>query len=274
MTIVSTIITNDLTIHAADSVLATPVVNQSGLITGYTITTRKARKIVRVPAFAGAMSFWGLASVGFWSTHHWLVRQNGEAKNRTAAEFAAILATKLQTEIEKHVPIRQRPLAGIGIHFTVYEDGVPELFLITNFLDTDYTRIDQTKIHVSRETYLKTPDNDGSLASEHNATQYRTRVREFFDESPWNWLVFNNGDPGMFNPVASALIEQIRLSGMRSNLDTGERLKLLKTVATVPIEVVSKVQHSIFRSNRQIVGAPVRWLAIRPVSLYESKTGD
>lgn len=274
MTIVSTIITNDLTIHAADSVLAMPVVNQSGLMTGFAIMTRKARKIVRVPAFAGAMSFWGLASVGFWSTHNWLRWQMGETRNRTAAEFAAFVAEKLQAEIAKRVPTGQRPLAGIGIHFTAYEDGVPELFLITNFRDTSYTLIDQTKIHVSRETYLKTPGYDGSSASEHNAANYRTHVREFLDESPWNWLIFNNGDPGMFNPVANALIDQIRLSGMRSNLDTGERLKLLKTLATVPIEVVSKVQQSVFRSNRQIVGAPVRWLAVRPVGLYESKTGD
>lgn len=274
MTIVSTIITSGITIHAADSLLTRPKFNNDGKVIGFSELTRKARKIVRVPAYAGAMSFWGLARLGWLATtHQWLNWQLGECRNRSPEEFANRIAEKLQDALSG-LHLAEDAYYGIGIHFTVYENQVPELFLITNYLDETYEKVDRTRVHVSRHTYLKTSQYDGTGAEVHGAQNYRDAVREYLEADYWNWLMFNNGDPAMFCPFAFAMLREFKVAGQRLNLNVNERKQLLKTLATMPIEAVSKVQQSVYKKDQQLVGAPVRWLAIRPVGTYESSTGD
>lgn len=273
MTIISTIITPGLTVHATDSLLTHPKFDDEGRIVGYPVLMRKARKIVRVPAYAGALSFWGLARLGWPSTHQWLSWQIGETRSKSPEEFANFLAEKLQATLNR-LNLGQDVFYGIGIHFTAYENDVPELFLITNFLDTFYTNVDRTRVHVSRQSYLYTPNNDGTGAELHGALNYREAVRSYFEASYWNWIVFNNGDPMMFNPMATAMIEQFRVAGERKKLNVNERKLLVKTIAALPIETVSKVQANVYQKDQQLVGTPIRWLAIRPTGIYESNTGD
>lgn len=151
MTVIATIITSRFTAHAADSFIT--IRTDEGT---YKVQEAQETKIVRVPAWRGAISYWGLAThASDWSTLRWLRERAASAgKYSSAEDFVRTLARDLTTVLRSRR--FQNPLqGGIGMHFSAYEwvEGcwVPELFHIRNWENESYSGV-QKEIVLTRET--------------------------------------------------------------------------------------------------------------------------
>jgi hypothetical protein len=271
MTIISTIISRHCTAHASDSLVTRK--RNDGI---YEILDDKTTKIIPVPRWAGAMAYWGLATTDDgWSTVQWLrkrISQSGQFGE--PEEFARDVGNRLNSELSAMRLCE--PLAkGIGIHFTAYERvdnyPIPELFVITNFDNTQYSALHADGIHVTRETYgvaFQTPDR----SIEHGKPDYRHQVRKYLEAS--NVLLFNNGDPFMFNTAFSAIDHLFRIAQQRRILKPPTDPKAHRDVIGWPIELVYKVQRYFVKEGYQMVGGKPHNLSITPRAEYESDTGD
>ena len=159
MTVISTLITKHFTVHASDSMISRPGSNGTRAVLEWEQT-----KIVRVPHFRGAMSYWGLATRDpfGWSTLKWLQAKAQSARHFPSAEaFAVDLAASLHREITS-MRITPPTEAGIGIHLTAHEFvddyWIPELFQISNWTDPSYRTLRPVGVGVTRETYHWTPN--------------------------------------------------------------------------------------------------------------------
>ena len=175
MTVISALITQCCTAHASDSLL-TVQQRPNGRLEP--IEWQRS-KIVKVEAFRGAMAYSGLAEYMAygWSTHEWLRHQAEEAHRAPSAEaFAETVAQDLGQQLARmHFP--EPNCSGITIHFTAYghvqDCWIPELFLITNWLDTSYSSLRPQGVGVSRETYHNTTPEECLPAPEHREPKFR-----------------------------------------------------------------------------------------------------
>ena len=89
MIVVAAITLPTLTAHAADSFITTPRNDET-----FEINEAKQTTIVPVPAWRGALSYWGLTTHGpDWSTLRWLREQAHTASQHSSANaFAVTLA--------------------------------------------------------------------------------------------------------------------------------------------------------------------------------------
>ena len=116
MTVVAALITRHSTAHATDSFLT--IVKGDG---NREIVEDQKPKVVSVKHWRGALTYWGLAQYGQWSTLDWLRRQAQVAsKFSSPEEFGNAIATDLNEEFTK-LPLTNNADKGIGIHFTAYE---------------------------------------------------------------------------------------------------------------------------------------------------------
>jgi hypothetical protein len=82
LTVIATIITSRFTAHATDSFITRRTDEGS-----YTVQEAQETKIVRVPAWRGAISYWGLAThASDWSTLRWLRERAAKAGEYVSAE--------------------------------------------------------------------------------------------------------------------------------------------------------------------------------------------
>jgi hypothetical protein len=174
MTVIATIITSHFTAHGTDSFVTRP--NADGT---YELLESQDTKIVRVPRWRGAISYWGLASDNAgWSTLKWLCDRAAKAERYASAEeFARSIAADLTSELSARrfrAPLHR----GIGVHFTAYERiddyWIPELFHIRNWVTPDYDAVDPAGVSVTRETYGAVRDTKG--LDEHRKRSYRLAV--------------------------------------------------------------------------------------------------
>jgi hypothetical protein len=203
MTVISAVITRYCTVHASDSLITKRKGGGS-----YEPDEWERSKIIPVHRWRGAMSYWGLATHDKygWSTVDWLQDQVKSAGQESSAEeFAQRLANRLNEAISR-MRFDDPVDSGIGIHFTVYEYvenyWIPELFLISNWVDTSYQAVSPTGVGLSRETYWAIAKE--FPRPEHREAQYRVKVHEYLHQ-PGSMIVYNNGDPRMFNTAASAI---------------------------------------------------------------------
>ncbi|MFB3920628.1 MAG: hypothetical protein ACE145_02850 [Terriglobia bacterium] len=271
MSIVSVVITKQCTVHASDSFITKRVGRQK-----YEVLEKQQSKITRVPRWRGALSYWGLAGYngGDFSTLHWLQQRAHDAvKVPTAEEFAGALAADLSKIIGK-VNFADPTDAGIGIHFTAYElisnVWIPELFLISNWQDTNYAGVHSDGFRVSRETFHVAFDADSLPA--HRDPEYRLQVHKFLHQG--KILRFNNGDPILFNLAAKGLLSMFQELAARETLENPDRIDTYRAIARRPIEVVASAQRDFCRVGTRIVGGKPHDLAITPGGEYTSTTGD
>jgi hypothetical protein len=165
--------------------------------------------------------------------------------------------------------------SGVGVHFTVYElvDGhwVPELFLISNWADPQYRSLRPAGVGVTRETYHTIADV--APQAKHRQAGFRLGVHEWLlDEQAM--LIYNNGDPLMFNSAASAVLRMLRALARRGNLKRPGEIETYLALARRPIEVVSRAQSDFCREGTRVVGGRPHDLAVTPDGRYFSTTGD
>ena len=272
MTVISTVITRYCTVHASDSLITKRKKDGS-----YEPNEWEHSKIVPVHRWRGAMSYWGLAKhpAHNWSTVDWLQDQVKSADQESMPEeFAQRITDKLGEAISKMES--PKPVdSGIGIHFTAYEyidnRWIPELFLISNWADTNYQSLRPTGIGLSRETYhtiAKVPPSP-----EHRDPQYRLIVHKHLHK-PGSMIVYNNGDPRMFNRAAYVIFELFNVLDMRGNLTNPKKIKTYLAMARRPIEIISSAQRDFGRKGTRIVGGKLHDLAITPGGEYYSTTSD
>jgi hypothetical protein len=88
------------------------------------------------------------------------------------------------------------------------------------------------------------------------------------------FIIYNNGDPVMFNTAAYAILGMFRALEGRGMLTEPSRVETYLAMARRPIEVVSKVQLDFCREGTRVVGGKPHELAITPNGEYISATGD
>ncbi len=268
MTVISTFITSHCVVHASDSLITTETSKGK-----YEVCETKRSKVIAIPHFRGAMSYWGLAKYGNWVMVDWLQDQANKATAfESAEEYASSVAIELNKAI-KSMRFSNPMYSGIGIHLTVYEYKanywIPELFLISNYTSTSYTAI-HPEIHISRETYHTISGEAPSR--KHSDEACRLKVHQHLQEG--KWFFYNNGDPIMFNNAANAILSSINDLAQRGllleNIDVG----ICQAIARRPIELISKIQADFCRENARLVGGKPHSFAITPGGEYFSETGD
>lgn len=271
MTVITALITPRWTVHVTDSLIT--VLRPDG--------TREPvewenPKIVGVHKFRGAISYWGLAEIrGQWSTLDWLRAQAREAERfMTPETFAEHLADQLEQELGR-LRFRAPVDKGIGLHLTAYERvedrWIPELFLISNWLNTSYDALRDTGVGASRET-LKTLHGRTFSHAVDAWPELRGWVAEYLGRG--GWFSFNNGDPFLYNIASKAILDMLGVSAQRGMLQRlGDVGTFIRWAAT-PVEVVRGVQRDFYRDGLRVVGGRVHNLAISPEGQYESTSGD
>lgn len=271
MTVISTLITKYCTVHASDSLIT----ESSKYGSSKPIEWRRS-KIVTVHKWRGAMSYWGLAKYEKykWSTSDWLHEQaKCSYEYSSVEEFAQGLKDKLNEAISRMYFAREL-YSGIGIHFTAYEyiDNIwiPELFLISNYSDPSYRSLHPEGVRLSRETYKTINRKEPSL--DRKEVECRLKVNEYLQEG--NMLIYNNGDPALFNPAADAILGMFCELARRGSLAEPDKIKTYLAIARRPIEIISKAQHDFCSKESRVVGGKPHDLAITPDGEYSSSTGD
>lgn len=276
MTVVSTIITRHYTAHASDSFLT--MCHPDGK---REVVEDQQSKLVKVPAFRGVMSYWGLASrEGGWNTFQWLRdRAERAGDSGSAAAFAEACAATLTAELSCYT--FANPLdSGLGIHFTAYEEingyQIPELFLLSRWTDESYQDVlPAYKFRVTRETYatwkgLKPPDG---RSPEFGQSTYRLEVHKALQDQPLMFL-FNNGDPALFNPIANSILASFAELSRRGRLKDPTSFETHLSIARRPVEIVSKLLADLAAPGTRLVGGKPHDLAVSPGGVYQSTTGD
>jgi hypothetical protein len=274
MTIISTIISRNYTVHSSDSLITRT--NRDGI--REPIEWKKS-KIVKVESFRGAMSYWGLA---LYKTHsyelsmyEWLNDRARRAHQyKSPAEFAEKLADNLNEELS-NLKFAKQVDGGIGIHFTAYENinnyWIPEFFLISNWESVDYRQLRPNGVGVSRETYYVDPERDPNQNI--GEPDFRMKVHSFLRNN--GLLIYNNGDPLMFNPVANGISLALRQLSDRRILKHIDIRESLIALAQRPIDVVSAIQRDFCEEGTRLVGGRIHNLAINGTTgEYYSTSGD
>ncbi len=161
---------------------------------------------------------------------------------------------------------------GIGLHVTGYEliEGtyIPELFLISNYANTAYVEL--RELSYSRETFHSIT---GSPPEErHRDPECRKVVHEYLING--DLIIYNNGDPNLFNPVFNAIFDTYRHSKRLDKVREIETLHDLISLIRRPIEVVAKFQSDFFKVDKILVGQKVHDLAVWRDQRYYSTSGD
>jgi hypothetical protein len=276
MTVVSTIITRHYTAHASDSFLTK--CHSDGT---REVVESQQSKLVKVPAFRGVMSYWGLAShEDGWNTFQWLLDRAKRAGDYgSAAAFAEDCAATLTREFQRCKFANSRD-SGLGIHFTAYEEingyQIPELFLLSSWTDQSCQAVlPAYEFRVTRETYatlkgLKPPDG---RSPEFGQPTYRLELHKALQDQPLMFL-FNNGDPILFNPIANSILASFAEISRRGQLKDPTSFETHLSIARRPVETVSKLLADLAAPGTRLVGGKPHDLAVSPGGAYQSTTGD
>lgn len=272
MTVIATVITSQYTAHATDSFIT--VARADGT---REVVEDQAPKLVRVPAWRGALAYWGLARLGNdWDTLAWLRARAAQAGGSgSPEEFAIGLANELATELGRRrfqLPVHR----GMGVHFTAYEyiSGywVPELFLVSNWTDRSYTAVKSNGFSVTRETYA-TLKGLSDRPPEQREARFRREVHSALHQNGVMFR-FNNGDPVLFNHVADAILNTFLELRSRRHLRDPISVKTHLSLVWRPIDVVSKLLADMADQGSRVIGGKPHDLAVDPSGEYRSNTGD
>lgn len=269
MTVISLLISRVCTVHATDSLLTE--IGPNGTLVQ---KEHKKAKIVRVEHFRGAMAYWG-GTIFRWgateeSLHELLTERSKQASRYSSAEEFANAIGKELTRIVRPPPDADMRHFGIGIHFSAYElvddIWIPELFLISNWTNTNYEDVHKSGFHVSRETYGNVAHIIDRLP-EHRDAHFRLEVDDYLKQ-PWKILIYNNGDPIMFNAATEVIRQYFKILRTRGVLKRNLDVEMMCKIARMPIDLVKRSQSDFCEPQTQRVGGKVHTLAITPNGTY------
>jgi hypothetical protein len=234
-------------------------------------------KLLRVPAWRGALGYWGLAWLDDgWNTYEWLSERADRAGDaKSAAAFAEDCAAALTDELS-----RRRVNHGLGIHFTAYEHiddyWIPELFVLSRWKDEKYQEVlPNFEFRLTRETYatLNQLDPPEGRSAAFGQPRFRREVHAVLHDTPFMFR-FNNGDPALFNPIAFCVLGTFAELSRRRQLKEPSSIKTHLTIARRPVEIVSNLLADFAAPGARLIGGKPHDLAVNPGGVYESTTGD
>jgi hypothetical protein len=272
MTVVASVITRHYTAHASDSFIT--VARDDGSLD---VVEDQASKLIRVEAFRGIFAYWGLArQEPDWNTFGWLsARARAAAQYQTPEAFATATADALTIELRGRTWVKPTD-RGLGIHFTAYERigdrWIPELFLISNWVDASYAAVRDGGLRVTRETYgtlRATADREQSDA----ARERRLEVHAALHDSPLMFS-FVNCDAALFNPIASSVLSALQTIQRRGDLRDAQSPQTHLALVRRPVEMVSLLVSDFGANGRRRIGGRTHELCVSPGGTYESRTSD
>ena len=269
MTVITTIISRFGVVHATDSLVTELQSDGTRKVTEW----RKS-KIVPVKHYRGIMSYYGLAKCGSWNTYDWLKAKAANARKYKSPErFVRALQKDLNREL-KAIPVRDPKDKGIGIHFSAYERisdyWIPELFYLTNFETAQYKSLAPDGVHLGRETYHTIVNVPASL--KHRLKRCRLVVHDFLNTKR-NILIYNNGDPIMFNAAANSIMNMFQTVAQRGQLKKSVNLNTYLKVGRRSVELVSEAQQYFCRKGSRTVGGKPHELGVTPNRQYYTTHG-
>jgi hypothetical protein len=168
----------------------------------------------------------------------------------------------------------------LGIHFTAYEyiDGywIPELFALSRWTDESYQGVlPNFEFRVTRETYatwkgLNPPEG---RSPEVGLPTYRLEVHKALHHQTL-MLLYNNGDPALFNPIANSVLASFAELSRRGQLKDPTSFQTHVSIVRRPVEIVSKLLADLAAPGTRLVGGKPHDLAVSPSGVYKSTTGD
>lgn len=266
MTAISALISKNWLAVASDSLL-TEFYPDKNVITH---SEFRKSKIVPIRKFKAAAAYWGLAKIGNWSTYDFLREQASSANNIESFEgFANNIKNKLNEKLNG-ITFTNPLHKGIGIHLVGYEvvegKSIPELFLISNYLNTNYTSIGT--LALSRNLYNTLPED--LRGANHSLTEQRDLIMRFLDNN--GLFIFNNGDPALFNQAANAIHGMFRVAIERGAVKNDNKTNM--KLASKPIEMIKEMQKDFFKKEHIRVGGKIHHLLITERGDFVSNTGD
>jgi len=275
MTLISALISKRGVAVATDSLLTIVRKNAPNIYVEW-----KKSKIIPIPKLNACISYWGFAGVlkGIpkdgddvvfgWQTHEWLSKQSANSSNLSLEEFTKKLRDNLEHEM-KSLPGN---IPGIGLHITGIEKvgdyRIPELFLVTNFKDPTYQ--ETKELTCSRETFHTISGQPPADA--HGQQDYRMKVNEFLNTQ--GFLIYNNGDPTLFNPFANSFFSSLNIAQQRGKAKNIETVEDTVPIVRFPIEAVSQIQQKFYDPTKKIIGGRVHDLSINDNGIMKSTSGD
>jgi hypothetical protein len=241
-------------------------------------------KIILVPHFKGAISWWGrvgLAEPGteqkvlVYDAASWLLERAKLANDFKATEaqkFAEELASEMNYRLKEFLMDEDE---GIGLHFTAYErietEWVPEFFLITSF--TGFTPGGAypagQSIIALRQTYHTLSQNKDFDFAAHGSEPFRNKVLEHLKTDKIHVFTYNNGHVVQFSgyqPFLDILMNQTKNS--EYSFSDGRPLFIVRTMV--------EAQERFRPVNQRAIGGPCCELIIDPLAaeVYSSNTHE
>lgn len=87
-------------------------------------------------------------------------------------------------------------------------------------------------------------------------------------------LIYNNGDPTIFNPIAKAVLDTFQELLRRGHIDEPTSHKTHLSIGRRPVEIVSNLLGDFSSADTRVVGGKPHELLISPEGIFESRTGD
>ncbi|MDD4058907.1 MAG: hypothetical protein PHO95_08445 [Bacteroidales bacterium] len=266
MTAISALITKNWIAAASDSLLTEFYPNTNTI---KHIEFKKS-KIVPIRKFKAAAAYWGLAKINNWNIYDFLKSLAAKADRfETFEGFANNLKDELKLKLDS-IPFSNSNYKGIGIHLLGYEEinnqSVPELFLICNYTSPTYSEV--SELSISRNLYKTLP---GELRKTGDTLEgQRIKIVNFLNNG--GTLIFNNGDPELFNPAANAIHNMFNVAMSRDVL-IDDYKKYMKLTSR-PIEVIKNMQKDFFKKDFVRVGGKIHHLLITNQGNFFSDTDD
>lgn len=259
MTVICTLISEKCTIHVTDSNLSAELWPNS-----YKVVEDKRSKILSLPLFDGAMSYFGFAKNNDFDLYAWFQDETKEIEKKygkgEAEKFAVDLTKKINDKFEER---KIQGTVGLGIHLSAYEkvgdDLIPELFYIHNWTG-GYLSVAPSVI-CQRHSYFTTIGETGSPAEEHKDERYRKSVQTFLRD---HFLCYNNGNPNLFNPFAIAFFNVVQRLDTYGFLKDKGSVQYLANLALMPVQSVCESMRQFADVDKQIIGGKIHRVIIEP----------
>ncbi|MCW7471794.1 hypothetical protein [Leptospira kanakyensis] len=267
MTAITTLITKDYIIFASDSIIS----EWNNKTNGYEYVEYTKPKIIPFKNLNCAAAYWGLAKTNTgWNTYDFLIELASKQNEFENIEHLASVITQELTKRLAEIPLTNILAKGIGIHLagweTIGNEKIPELFLISNFSDPTYSSI--RNLGYSRESFHTFFDVVPLL--EHKESEYRKKVLNKLVEEE-RILIYNNGDPELFNSSANAIFKMIKSLKERKLLSGNDKERYIK-ITKLAIRFIKIIQNEFILGNRKLIGGRIHDLCIEKNNIFSSTT--
>jgi len=256
MTVISTVLSKDKIAIASDGYIT----NQGRVI------KTNAVKFVKFDQVNCVVSFWGLATFDAtqWDMYSWLQEQSENLKNNPTSctsleQLAFLLQSRLESMLNygklKHVTNK-----GLGLHIAGFEkirDNLysPELFLVTNYsLDSRGSyHVRQNSLDCTRRTIVD------FIPKKMRGKSVSARKKYVYDSilSRGSVMIFNNGDPVMYNTFSQGYVSAVMRASKNESLRDLSEDERLRNLAAWPIKRVVEFQSDFYRPDKIVVGGDV-----------------